>query len=57
MTNRGILISRLSQPVTISYDGQAFLLPPQGKSKPIEGKLLGAIPKGVVFVLNKEEDR
>lgn len=55
MQTKGILISRLPQPVTINYDGQAFILPPQGKSKPLDVRFLGALPKGVVFVLNKEE--
>jgi len=46
----GILASRLSQPVTIAYNGETLILPPQGRSRPLDKRFLGALPGGVIFV-------
>lgn len=48
------LVSRMDQPMTISYEGQSVVLPPRAGSKhPLvfeDGRLLGALPKGVFKV-------
>lgn len=46
----GRLISRLNHPVEIAYNGEAMMLPPRGQCKELRKDLIGAIPKGVVFV-------
>jgi hypothetical protein len=41
------LVSTLDHPVTISYDGDAMIIPPRGRIGTIDPARLGAIPKGV----------
>lgn len=51
---KGILTSRLSHPVTISYDGMSVVVPPKayGKNAPRieDASKIGALPSGVTFV-------
>jgi len=41
------LVSTLDHPVTISYDGDAMIIPPRGRIGTIDPARLGAVPKGV----------
>ena len=41
------LVSRLDNPVTVSYNSESMNIPPRGTIKKINPKLLGALPKGV----------
>ena len=45
--NPGVLISRLSHPVTISYNGEGMLIPARGRSKVADTNKIGALPKGI----------
>lgn len=46
-----LLVSRMDQPMTVSYKGEALVLPPRAGSKHEfvieDSRLLGALPKGV----------
>ena len=42
--------SRLNYPVTISYNGEALVIPPRGNCKVADRNKIGAIPKGVVII-------
>jgi hypothetical protein len=49
----GFLISRLPNPITLSYGGQGMVLPPRFNGKkynPIDKNKLGALPTGVIFI-------
>jgi len=52
-SNKVWIISRLSNPVNISYDGRFLQIPPHGKCKVLNKNLIGAIPKGVVIIEDK----
>ena len=42
-----LVISRLIQPVTLTYGGRAMIIPPRGKRKIANRHRLGRLPKGV----------
>lgn len=49
----GFLVSRVDNPLYISYNGETMCLPPRGTTKNnelLKKSLLGTIPKGVIFV-------
>ena len=54
---KGIVVSRLKNPVTVSLNGMSLVVPPKahGKNAPRieEGSTLGSLPTGVVFVPTK----
>lgn len=45
----GNLISRLDNPVCISYMGESITLSPRAVVKNVDKAKLGALPKGIVF--------
>ena len=47
MKYSGIVVSRKKHPVTISYDGAAMIIPPQGRCKISDKRKLGILPMGV----------
>lgn len=47
----GELVSQLDHPVTISYKGEAMVLAPKAKITNVVKSALGAIPKGVTFII------
>lgn len=46
-----LLVSRLPHPVTVAYNGQALIVPPRGRQRIDNYRLLGAVPGGV-FIIN-----
>lgn len=52
----GFLVSGLTNPITISYDGGVIVIPPRatrvppGKSKTLDREKLGALPVGIKFI-------
>lgn len=54
---KGIVVSRLKNPVTVTLDGMSLIVPPKahGKNAPriAEDSVLGSLPTGVVFVPSK----
>lgn len=42
------VISRLRHSVILSYGGEGLVIPPRGRQKIANRKLLGAIPTGVI---------
>ena len=51
---KGIVVSRLNHPITVSYNSQSLVIPPKahGKNAPriADYSLLGKLPQGVSFV-------
>jgi hypothetical protein len=45
--NMVTLVSTLDHPVTISYDGDAMVIPPKGRVAKVDPARLGAIPRGL----------
>jgi len=44
------LVNRFEHPMTLSYNGAAFQLPPRGKRVVADYEKLGNLPKGVTMV-------
>lgn len=53
----GLVVSRLDNPVQLSYGGEGLMLPPRGKLKGIQKDKLGALPRGVVFVAQEKDTK
>lgn len=51
----GILKNTLSHPVNLSYQGEGLVVPPRGQVKNVRKVLLGALPKGVLFIPDKNK--
>lgn len=51
------LINRMIHPMTLSYMGEAMILPPRGKRVVADWQKLGNLPKGVTMIkLNAKEN-
>lgn len=44
------IISRQDHPITLSYGGEAIIIPPRGRELIANYEMLGALPKGVSVV-------
>lgn len=51
------LISKLNHSVIISYDGKGLVIPPYGTIEVENNQLLGAIPKGVLTIKEKNSSK
>lgn len=49
------LFSQRDHPISLSYDGEGMQLPPRGELLIENKEKLGAVPKGVVLVLIRDE--
>ena len=46
----GFIKSSLNHPVMISYNGLGMMLPPRGRVKIADKRLVGSLPNGVVKI-------
>jgi hypothetical protein len=59
-TRYGFLVSRLNNPVTLTYGGEAFIVPPRATRLPsgtdqfIDKTLLGSLPEGIFYIPVKD---
>ena len=50
MSEPAIVINRLDHPMTLSYGGDAMVVPPRGRVKIASVQKLGGLPKGIQLV-------
>jgi len=52
--NPATVINRFPHPMTLSYEGNAMILPPRSRNKIADSEKLGHIPKGIMLVRDKK---
>ena len=50
MLDPGYLVSRQNHPVTLSYEGEALVIPPRGRVRIANKAKLGGLTMGVAFI-------
>lgn len=51
----GALVNTLDHPVYLSYMGESLVLSPKQKINNVNKEKVGALPKGVMFILNSSK--